>query len=105
MRGIIIFITVSYIYTGKNSDEATFPESSLQLQKPTQSVIRLASPIEKGNRNTTADNWFSSVELVKELQQKGLTYVGTTSKNKRKIPKEFQPSKERQIGSTLYGFS
>lgn len=75
-----------------------------KLSKPTQAVIRLCKSIEKSNRNVTADNWFSSVELVDELGDRSLTYVGTLKKNKREIPPEFLPSKERRVGSAIYGF-
>ncbi|KAG8231094.1 hypothetical protein J437_LFUL011062 [Ladona fulva] len=51
------------------------------------------------------DNWFASIELVENLRKKGLTYVGTVRRNKREIPNEFEPSKRRAIGSSLYGFT
>lgn len=72
---------------------------------PTQSVIHLAKPLFGSNRNITCDNWFTSIELIEYLKKKGLTCVGTMKKNKREIPKEFLPSKHRDIGSTLYGFT
>lgn len=71
----------------------------------TQCVIRLTKPIQGTNRNVTADNWFSSIQLVDELLKRKLTYVGTVKKNKREIPKEFQPGKFREIQSTLFGFT
>lgn len=36
---------------------------------------------------------------------KGLTYVGTLRKNKKEIPPEFLPSKRREVGSAIYGFT
>lgn len=72
-----------------------------KLSKPTQAVIRLCKSIEKSNRNVTADNWFSSVELVDELGDRSLTYVGTLKKNKREIPPEFLPSKEWRVAVLL----
>ncbi|KAG8269014.1 hypothetical protein J6590_011639 [Homalodisca vitripennis] len=50
------------------------------LLKPTQSVVRLCKPIKRTNRNVTADNYFSSIETVDELNKRGLTYVGTMKK-------------------------
>ncbi|CAH2092513.1 unnamed protein product [Euphydryas editha] len=90
----------AFIYAGK-SNEPRNPDLSV----PTQSVLKLAEPIFQTNRNITADNWFSSVELVHQLKAKGLTYVGTMRKNKRELPKEFLPNKKRQENSAIYGFT
>ncbi|KAG8252071.1 hypothetical protein J6590_066811 [Homalodisca vitripennis] len=49
----------------------------------------------------TGDNWFSSVELVEELRAIGLTYVGTMRRNKREIPPEFLPDKNRPVSSAV----
>ncbi|GBP69880.1 PiggyBac transposable element-derived protein 4 [Eumeta japonica] len=78
----------AFIYSGKSTE----PQNS-EMSIPTQSVI--AKPLFGSNRNITADNWFSSVQLVNQLKAKGLTYVGTLRKNKRELPKEFLPSKIR----------
>lgn len=40
-------------------------------------VLKLVEHIENTNRNITADNWFTAIELVDELKKKSLTYVGT----------------------------
>ena len=49
----------------------------------TQCVLRLIQPIEGSNRNVTTDNWFSSIELIDELEKRKLTYVGTMRKKTR----------------------
>ncbi|GBP67705.1 hypothetical protein EVAR_40476_1 [Eumeta japonica] len=69
------------------------------LSKPIQAVLPLVSPIEGSNRNVTADNWFSSIELVNHLKEKHLSYEGTLKKNKKEIPPEFRPSRQRAIDS------
>jgi hypothetical protein len=66
----IIFITDIYIYVGKDSDGNTLDENDRKFSKPTQSVLRLTKPINKTNRNITADNWFTSIELIEELKKK-----------------------------------
>lgn len=88
------------VYTG--SLGTTSNKSSHSL--PTQTVLRLVKPIAQTNRNITADNWYSSIELVDELKKIGLTYVGTIKKNKRQIPAEFLPTRKREINSTAFGF-
>lgn len=95
----------AYIYSGKGSDGNTLNNEEKRLAIPTQSVIRLARPFEHTNRNVTADNWFSSVELVTELKKRGLTYLGTLKKNKREIPNAFLPNKNRASNTSLYGFT
>lgn len=67
-------------------------------------VIRMVEPVQNTNRNITADNWFTSFPLVSELSERKLTYVGTLRKNKKEIPKEFLPNKNRPENSSLFGF-
>lgn len=62
-------------------------------------------PIIATNRNITADNWFSSIELVNELLKRELTYCGTLRKNKAEIPTQFTNLRSREEGSCLYGFT
>lgn len=95
-----------YIYTGKGSDGIGLSEKEKNLSVPTQSLKKLCKPIQVSNPNVTADNWFSSVDGVEELEKRKLTYVGTLRKDKRAIglPIEFLPNNERPLQSTLYGF-
>lgn len=96
----------AYIYTGKNSDGVGLsPEEQLRMNKPTQSVVRLSKPISKSNRNITADNWFTSLETTDELERMGLTYVGTMRKDKREVPKEFLPNRQRPANSARFAIN
>ncbi|KAG5862742.1 hypothetical protein JTB14_036561 [Gonioctena quinquepunctata] len=81
-----------YLYSGEQSDGSILSQQEKKLSVPSQSVIRLTKLIAKSNRNVTADNWFSSVEIAEELKKRGLTYVGTLRKNKKEIPIEFLPA-------------
>lgn len=94
-----------YMYCGKGSDGRGLSNEEKKLLIPSQAVIKLVKPIDGSRRNITADNWFSSVELVNELLKRDLTYVGTLKKNKAEIPPEFQPNKTRVEKSSLYGFT
>ena len=49
--------------------------------------MELCKPYFGSKINITGDNWFTSVPLVKDLLEKGLTYVGTIRKNKREMTK------------------
>lgn len=95
----------AYIYTGKDSDGIGLSTEERKLLKPTQSVLRLCKPLQGSNRNITADNWFTSLELVEELRKRSITYVGTMKLNKAVIPPEFRAHKSRPMGSAIYGFS
>lgn len=99
------YLLNAYIYSGKDCYSRTLNQEERLCSKPTQSVMRLIKPIQGSNRNVTGDNWFSSIELVQELKNRGLTYVGTMKKNKMEIPQEFKPNADRAVGSKLYGFT
>ncbi|KAF2890383.1 hypothetical protein ILUMI_15790 [Ignelater luminosus] len=80
-------------------------KENFKLANPTRVVLRLAAPIIGTNRNITADNWYSSVKLVEELRKHNITYVGTLKKNKRAIPLEFLPNRNRSERLPLFGFT
>ncbi|XP_066137444.1 uncharacterized protein [Euwallacea fornicatus] len=77
------------------SEGTILSQDEKELFIPTQFLRRLCRPIINTNRNVTADNWFSSVEVVQELKNRGLTYVGTIKRNKREILQEFLPTNRR----------
>ena len=64
----------------------------------------MTAPISGSGRNITADNWFTDIDLVQELKEKKLSYVGTLKRNKRKLPPELVVSKGRKKLSSLFGF-
>ncbi|KAG5867450.1 hypothetical protein JTB14_033001 [Gonioctena quinquepunctata] len=60
-----------------------------KLLKPTQAVLRLIQPVKITNRNITADNWFTSVELLNKLKENCLTYLGVIEKIKKTLLRSF----------------
>jgi len=56
-------------------------------------------------RTLTADNFFSSFDLVTKLHQVNFRLVGTLRKNKTQIPVCFQPNKQKAVFSSIFGFS
>ena len=87
------------IYAGKQ------PVGPYSLSnKPEDVVRRLTAPISGSGRNITADNWFTDIDLVQELKEKKLSYVGTLKRNKRQLPPELVVSKGRKELSSLFGF-
>lgn len=70
---------------------------------PIDVVKRLVKPIEGSNRNLTTDNWCTNFPLATYLLEKKITLLGTMRKNKREIPPEFLPRKNRKLQSSLFG--
>ena len=84
------------IYAGKQLDG-----SYTHSNKPADVGRRLTAPISGSGRNITADNWFTDIDLVQELKEKKLSYVGTLKRNKRQLPPELVVSKGRkELSST-----
>ncbi len=52
----------------------------------------------------TADNFFSSYDLVSKLYAVNFRFVGTLKKNKPEIPACFLPQKIRATNSSIFGF-
>ncbi|XP_035231305.1 uncharacterized protein LOC118203159 [Stegodyphus dumicola] len=72
--------------------------------KPQDVVKRLTEPIHNTGRNVTTDNWFSSFELVRDLDEKKLTFVGTLKKNKPQILDQFKLTKTQEPNTSLFRF-
>ena len=53
----------------------------------------------------TTDNFFTSVDLFNRLKDRSLTLVGTMKQNKKEIPTEFKPARQRPEYSSLLGFT
>lgn len=75
-----------------------------QSNTPTAIVHRLLKEQKGSNRNLTCDNWYSSYPLALELLQDKITFIGTLKKNKRELPIELLPNKDRLVGSSIFGF-
>ncbi|UYV66363.1 hypothetical protein LAZ67_4001469, partial [Cordylochernes scorpioides] len=95
----------SILTTVQMSSRKSKTPKSKELSLPTQIVLDISRPLWKSNRNITADNWFTSIELVDKLKEHGLTYLGTMRKNKPQIPPQFQPHPKRESGTSIFGFS
>lgn len=49
-----------------------------------------------------ADNWFTSLRLVRRLLQKDTTYVGTIKTNRRELPSQAKKTAQRVPGDTKF---
>jgi len=87
------------IYVGKQ------PTGPYEVSNsPIDIVKRLVTPIENSKRNLTTNNWYTSIPLADYLLQKKITLTGTLKKNKREIPTAFLPDKNKEVGSSVFGF-
>lgn len=92
------YVFTAFPYVGRQ------PNEQRQTQIGAKVVLELLRPLYGSNRNVTMDNFFTSVPLAQELQTKNLTLIRTMRKNKPEIPIEFQSNKNRELGSSLFGF-
>ncbi|XP_050310858.1 piggyBac transposable element-derived protein 4-like [Anthonomus grandis grandis] len=67
------------VYTGAQIGDRAPKEK--RFSNPSEVVLRLTKHRMGTNRNVTADNWYSSIEIINELLNNKLTYVGTQKKN------------------------
>jgi len=73
---------------------------------PAAVVTRLILPVSGSGRNITTDNWYSSVPLALSLKRNHrLTLVGTIRKNRKEVPLEFVRTQQRELYSTMFGFT
>lgn len=77
------------LYTGKPT------EGERQTNIGERTVLDLVSPYKNSGRNVTTDNFFTSLQLARKLNSWNLTLVGTVRKNKRFLPANMQPHKDR----------
>jgi hypothetical protein len=92
------YICNMQVYTGMINNKR-------EVNQGNRVVMQLLEPQYGTNRGVTTDNFFTSIPLADDLLSKNLTITGTLRKNKREIPKEFLPSKDRALYSSLFGFT
>jgi hypothetical protein len=66
-------------------------------------LVQPISGHDGGGRNVTTDNFFTSVDLANQLKKK--TLVGKMKQNKREIPQEFKPARQRDEKSSICGLT
>lgn len=86
------------VYCGKQPDGPyNFSNSSSDV------VNRLIGHLKGTCRNLTTNNWYTSYPLAVSLLEQKIILVGTHKKNKRELPIQFLPNKNKAIGSSLFG--
>lgn len=70
----------------------------------THVVLKLTEQLNGSGRNVTCDNFFTSIMLADKLYSRRLTLLGTMKSNLREIPVEFKPARQREVGTSLFGF-
>lgn len=86
------------IYKGKE------PNDKKAKNVGTNVVLLLSESYRNTGRNITCDNFFTSLQLGRQLLQNKLTLVGTIRKNRGELPTAFITTKKRNPFSTIYGF-
>ncbi|XP_055354003.1 piggyBac transposable element-derived protein 4-like [Paramacrobiotus metropolitanus] len=88
------------LYTGKAPGQLPERNQGRRVVLDLTDYLRSTSGI-----NITCDNFFTDIELGRELLKRNMTMVGTIRKNKGEIPDDFLPSRNRALYSTLFGFT
>ncbi|CAI6370912.1 unnamed protein product [Macrosiphum euphorbiae] len=103
---IFALVDAKSFYTGNLEIYCgTQPDGPYNMSsKPFDIVMRLLDNVTGSNRNLTCDNWYTSYPLATELLKKQTTIVGTLRKNKKEIPVDFQPHKNKAVNSSFFGF-
>lgn len=87
------------IYAGQQ------PEGPFRLSNERSEVVmRVVRPVLHKGINITMDNWFSSLQVAKQLFQNRTTVVATIRKDKREVPREFRVARGNSRYSSKFGF-
>lgn len=65
-------------------------------------VKQLVEPYLNKGRNVTMDNYFTSLNLAKELKKKKTTLVGTLNRNRREVPPTLKKCGDSRFSSVIY---
>jgi len=68
-----------------------------------KTVLDLTERLDAG-RTVVTDNFFTSLDLLRDLRARRLGLIGTVRKNRRELPPEFT-TKRSEAGSSLFGFN
>jgi len=66
-------------------------------------VLDLTERLDAG-RTVVTDNFFTSLQLLRDLRGRNLGLIGTIRKNRRELSKEFT-AKKSEAGSSMFGFN
>lgn len=86
------------VYTGKGANEGR------EINQGQRVVLDMVKGLENSGRNITCDNFFTSLNLARELDRLQLTILGTIRRNKPELPAEITESKGRIQFSSKFVF-
>lgn len=92
------YILNSQVYTGKVNNQR-------ELNQGKRVTLELAEPYFNSHLGVTVDYFFTSIPLAKSLLEKNLHLTGTLRINKKEIPREFHPSRDRAVESSIFGYT
>ena len=85
------------LYTGKE-DSRTRPLGE-------HVVMKLSEHLFGSGRNITCDNFFTSLQLSRELAKKQLTLVGTIRSHRREVPHPMRGYQGRELYSSIFAYT
>jgi len=90
------YLVNGFPYLGKNDERGSNERLSDFV------VMRLMQPFFGKGRNVTTDNYFTSIELAKNLKKKKTSLLGTVNKARREIPREIKTAKHPLYDCKFY---
>ena len=88
------YVWNSQVYTGQIS-------SAPEKKQGQRVVLDLVKDLGQGY-GVTCDNFFTSLELAKELAKQDKTLLGTIKQIRKEVPRTMLPSKSREVNSSLF---
>ncbi|CAF4192844.1 unnamed protein product [Rotaria sp. Silwood2] len=89
------------VYLGRQPEKSAATQATNRISNL---VKRLVHPWINTGRTVTTDNYFTSVELAEDLLGMNTTLVGTMRRNKKGIPRELQPDRQRPEELSIFCF-
>ncbi|KAF2882634.1 hypothetical protein ILUMI_23533 [Ignelater luminosus] len=82
----------------------TFRGDQRERNQGKRVALDMTKGLETSGRNVTTDNFFTSLNLPKEMKKKNLTLLGTIRKNKPELLQELVTTLGRDVYSTKFGY-
>ncbi|KAF2879116.1 hypothetical protein ILUMI_27055 [Ignelater luminosus] len=91
------FVYNCQIYIGKTGDQH-------ERNQGRRVVLDMTKGLETLGRNVTTDNFFTSLDLTREMEKKNSALLDTIRKTKPELPQELVTTRGRDVYSTKLGY-
>ncbi|KAF2893053.1 hypothetical protein ILUMI_13123 [Ignelater luminosus] len=92
-----ICLQLPNIYIGKTGDQH-------ECNQGKRVVLDMTKGFETSGRNVTTDNFFTGLDLAREMEKKNFTLLGTIRTNKPELSQELVTTPGSDVHSTKFGY-